>query len=68
MPLIMELKEGDEESAGKKDGEERRKMIIRWDEEARQKVQGEYRDDSMGRWSNRRAIIRGFLARIEKYD
>lgn len=30
MPLIMELKEGD------KDGEERRKMIIRWDEEARQ--------------------------------
>lgn len=36
MPLIMELKEGDEESAGKKDGEERRKMIIRWDEEARQ--------------------------------
>lgn len=36
LPLIMELKEGDEESAGKKDGEERRKMIIRWDEEARQ--------------------------------
>lgn len=36
MPLIMELKEGDEELAGKKDGEERRKMIIRWDEEARQ--------------------------------
>lgn len=36
MILIMELKEGDEESAGKKDGEERRKMIIRWDEEARQ--------------------------------
>lgn len=36
MPLIMELKEGNEESAGKKDGEERRKMIIRWDEEARQ--------------------------------
>lgn len=29
MPLIMELKEGDEESAGKKDGKERRKMIIR---------------------------------------
>lgn len=36
LPLIMELKEGDEESAGKKDGEERKKMIIRWDEEARQ--------------------------------
>jgi len=30
MPLNMELKEeGEEESAGKKDGEERRKMVIR---------------------------------------
>lgn len=37
MPLITELKEDrGEERAEEKEGEERRKIVIRWDEEARQ--------------------------------